>query len=57
MSTELESKASGEASLFGLIRRQFTKPKALPAGKPLTDQVAIITGSNAGLGLELRVIC
>lgn len=52
MSIELESKASGEASFFGLIRRQFTKPKPLPTGKPLTDQVAVVTGSNAGLGLE-----
>lgn len=52
MSIELESKASGEASFVGLIRRQFTKPKPLPTGKPLKEQVAIVTGSNAGLGLE-----
>lgn len=52
MSIELESKASGEASFSGLIRRQFTKPKPLPSGKPLADQIAIVTGSNAGLGLE-----
>ncbi|KAJ4419203.1 hypothetical protein N0V82_005110 [Gnomoniopsis sp. IMI 355080] len=52
MSIELESKASSEASFSGLIRRQFTKPKLLPTGKPFTDQVAIVTGSNAGLGLE-----
>lgn len=52
MSIELESKASSEASFLGFIRRQFTKPKLLPKGNPLMDQVAIVTGSNAGLGLE-----
>lgn len=52
MSIELEGKASGEASFSGLIRRQFTKPKPLPTGVPLTEQIAIVTGSNAGLGLE-----
>ncbi|KAF2685180.1 NAD(P)-binding protein [Lentithecium fluviatile CBS 122367] len=52
MSTKLESKASFEATPFGFLRRQFTKPKPLPAGTKLTDQVAIVTGSNVGLGLE-----
>ncbi|ROW00226.1 hypothetical protein VSDG_03470 [Cytospora chrysosperma] len=52
MSVELEAKASGEASFSGLLRRQFTKPKPLPTGVPLTEQIAIVTGSNAGLGLE-----
>ncbi|KAF2644240.1 NAD(P)-binding protein [Massarina eburnea CBS 473.64] len=52
MSSKLESKASSEATTFGFLRRQFTKPKPLPTGIRLTNQVAIITGSNVGLGLE-----
>ncbi|KAH8657385.1 hypothetical protein BGZ60DRAFT_415796 [Tricladium varicosporioides] len=52
MTTKLESQASFEATMFGLLRRQFTHPKPLPAGIQLTDQVAIVTGSNVGLGLE-----
>jgi NAD(P)-dependent dehydrogenase (short-subunit alcohol dehydrogenase family) len=52
MSTKLESQASFEATLFGLLHRQFTHPEPLPAGIQLTDQVAIVTGSNVGLGLE-----
>ena len=52
MSTELESQASYEATVFGFLGRQFTRPKPLPAGIQLTDQVAIVTGSNVGLGLE-----
>ncbi|KAH6683941.1 retinol dehydrogenase 12 [Halenospora varia] len=52
MSTKLESQASFEATVFGLLRRQFTRPKPLPASIQLTDQVAIVTGSNVGLGLE-----
>lgn len=52
MSIELESKASDEAAFFGLIRRQLTTPKPLPTGSPLTDHIAIVTGSNAGVGLE-----
>lgn len=51
MSSELESKAWFEATLFGFVWRQFTKPKSLPADISLTDQVAIVTGSNIGLGL------
>lgn len=51
MSSELESKAWFEATLFGFVWRQFTKPKSLPADINLTDQVAIVTGSNIGLGL------
>jgi NAD(P)-dependent dehydrogenase (short-subunit alcohol dehydrogenase family) len=52
MSTKLESQASFEATLFGLLRRQSTRPKPIPAGIRLTDQIAIVTGSNVGLGLE-----
>jgi NAD(P)-dependent dehydrogenase (short-subunit alcohol dehydrogenase family) len=52
MSVDLESKASFEATVFGFLSRQFTRPKPLPAGVCLANQVAIITGSNVGLGLE-----
>lgn len=52
MSTKLESQASFEGTFFGLLHRQFTRPKSLVAGIRLTDQVAIVTGSNVGLGLE-----
>jgi len=52
MSNKLESKASFEATPFGFLRRQFTKPKLLPPGTKLNNQVAIVTGSNVGLGLE-----
>lgn len=52
MSSELESHAGFEATFIGWLYRQFTKPKPLPAGTDLTDQVAIITGSNTGLGFE-----
>jgi NAD(P)-dependent dehydrogenase (short-subunit alcohol dehydrogenase family) len=52
MSSKLESKASSEATFFGFLRRQFTKPKSLPPGIKLTDHVAIVTGSNVGLGFE-----
>ncbi|KFA73867.1 hypothetical protein S40288_00871 [Stachybotrys chartarum IBT 40288] len=52
MSAELKSQAAHEASLFGFISRQFAKPKPLPAGIRLTNQVAIVSGSNVGLGLE-----
>ncbi|KAK3356621.1 retinol dehydrogenase 12, partial [Lasiosphaeria hispida] len=53
MSHELSSKAAAfEATSLGLIYRQFTRPKPLPAGTSLTGQVAIVTGSNTGLGFE-----
>ncbi|TGJ82166.1 hypothetical protein E0Z10_g6612 [Xylaria hypoxylon] len=52
MSSELQSKASFEATVFGFLCRQFTKPKQLLATTRLTDQVAIVTGSNVGLGFE-----
>jgi FlaA1/EpsC-like NDP-sugar epimerase len=52
MSSKLENKASFEATLSAFVRRQFVRPKPLPAGIKLTDQVAIVTGSNVGLGLE-----
>lgn len=52
MSTNLQSQAAFEATFFGLLRRQFTRPRPLSANIQLTDQVAIVTGSNVGLGLE-----
>ncbi|RYP45211.1 hypothetical protein DL768_008404 [Monosporascus sp. mg162] len=52
MSSRLENEASFEATNLGFLYRQFTRPKPLPTGVRLTDQVAIVTGSNVGLGLE-----
>ncbi|KAI0808623.1 hypothetical protein GGR55DRAFT_696697 [Xylaria sp. FL0064] len=52
MSSRLESKASFEATVFGFLCRQFTRPKPLPATINLTNHVAVVTGSNVGLGLE-----
>ncbi|ROW12012.1 hypothetical protein VPNG_05203 [Cytospora leucostoma] len=52
MSSTLEDSTSWEATLFGGIQRQFTSPKPLPANTGLDGQVAIVTGSNGGLGLE-----
>ncbi|RYP78228.1 hypothetical protein DL771_000705 [Monosporascus sp. 5C6A] len=51
MSSALESNAWFEATVFGFLWRQFTRPKPLPANIHLRDQVAIVTGSNVGLGL------
>ena len=51
-SADLEKDANFEATPLGFVKRQRTKPKPVPAGTKLTDQVAIITGSNVGLGLE-----
>ncbi|KAI9154969.1 Short chain dehydrogenase virL [Paramyrothecium foliicola] len=52
MSHDLQDKAWYEATVFGFISRQFTKPKPLPAGISLANQVAIVTGSNVGLGFS-----
>ena len=52
MSSELGNRASSEASTFGFLRRQFLKPKPLPDGVQLNEQVAIVTGSSSGLGFE-----
>lgn len=52
MSTALESQAASEAGVLGLLRRQATRPEPLPNDVELTNQVAVITGSNAGLGFE-----
>lgn len=52
MSSRLEADAAFEATIPGLLYRQFTQPKLPPAGVRLDGQVAIITGSNVGLGLS-----
>ncbi|KAI1771740.1 putative short-chain dehydrogenase/reductase family protein [Hypoxylon cercidicola] len=50
MSSDLESQAPFESTLLGFFYRQFTRPKPLPEGIDLTGQVAIVTGSNTGIG-------
>ncbi|KAI0968103.1 retinol dehydrogenase 12 [Xylaria arbuscula] len=53
MSSQLASEASFEASIPAFFYRQWMlHRKPVPAGTDLSSQVAIITGSNSGLGLE-----
>ena len=52
MSSELERQARYEATSLGVLRRQFTKYKPLSTNVRLNDALAIVTGSNVGLGLE-----
>ncbi|PTB63069.1 NAD(P)-binding protein [Trichoderma citrinoviride] len=52
MSSQLESDAPSEATTLGFLRRQFTRPKPLPADLSLAGKVAIVTGSNVGLGFS-----
>ncbi|KAI1470386.1 putative short-chain dehydrogenase/reductase family protein [Daldinia caldariorum] len=52
MSSELESQAAFEATLIGFLYRQYTQPRPVPADTRVTDQVAIVTGSNIGIGFE-----
>ncbi|KAI0483715.1 retinol dehydrogenase 12 [Xylaria cf. heliscus] len=53
MSSQLGNEARFEASMLGFLRRQWlVHRKPVPAGTDLSSQVAIITGSNSGLGLE-----
>ncbi|KAF3073956.1 Short chain dehydrogenase yanD [Trichoderma lentiforme] len=52
MSSQLGSEASFEATTLGFLRRQFTRPKPLSAEITLDGRVAIVTGSNVGLGLS-----
>ncbi|KAI1263173.1 retinol dehydrogenase 12 [Xylariaceae sp. FL1019] len=53
MSASLESAAAFEASTLGFLYRQWiTRRPPVPIGTNLNSQVAIITGSNSGLGLE-----
>lgn len=44
--------ASSESTVSAFLRRQFATPKPLPANIDLSNQVAIITGSNTGVGFE-----
>ena len=52
MSKDLESQASFEGTTLGFLCRQFTRPKPLPASTNLAGEVAIVTGSNVGLGFS-----
>ncbi|KAF2001231.1 NAD(P)-binding protein [Amniculicola lignicola CBS 123094] len=52
MSANLENLAAAEATPWGFLRRQYTKPLPLPPSTTLQNQTAIIVGSNTGLGLE-----
>jgi NAD(P)-dependent dehydrogenase (short-subunit alcohol dehydrogenase family) len=53
MSSQLRSDAAFESSWKGFIYRQWMlHRKPVPAGTDLSSQLAIITGSNSGLGLE-----
>ncbi|KAH8587911.1 hypothetical protein B0O99DRAFT_526027 [Bisporella sp. PMI_857] len=53
MSAQLESEAGWEAGILAWLHRQlFVKIPAPPASIRLTDKVAIVTGSNVGLGFE-----
>ncbi|KAH7323178.1 hypothetical protein B0I35DRAFT_477061 [Stachybotrys elegans] len=47
-----ERDALYESTRRGFVARCFTKPKSLPQNVKFTDKVAVITGSNAGLGFE-----
>jgi NAD(P)-dependent dehydrogenase (short-subunit alcohol dehydrogenase family) len=53
MSSQLESEAAFESGIAGFVYRQwFLHRKPVPTGTKLTNQTAIVTGSNVGLGLE-----
>ncbi|KAI1497643.1 putative short-chain dehydrogenase/reductase family protein [Biscogniauxia marginata] len=52
MSCKLESEAHFEGTALGVLSRQFTRPKPLPQNIHLAEQVAIVTGSNGGIGFE-----
>ena len=52
MSSKLGSEAYFEATTLGVLSRQFTRPKPLPQNTHLSDRVAIVTGSNVGIGFE-----
>ncbi|KAI0191965.1 hypothetical protein EV127DRAFT_51584 [Xylaria flabelliformis] len=53
MSSQLGHEAEYETSALGFFYRQWLiHRKPVPAGTNLSSQVAIITGSNSGLGLE-----
>ncbi|KAK0622040.1 retinol dehydrogenase 12 [Bombardia bombarda] len=51
-SSKLGSAAASESNFRGLVARQLTKPVRLPPSPTqLANQVAVVTGSNVGLGL------
>ncbi|GAP86748.1 putative retinol dehydrogenase 12 [Rosellinia necatrix] len=53
MSSQLRHEAAFEASILGFLYRQWMlHRKPVPSGTDLSSHVAIITGSNGGLGLE-----
>ncbi|PFH62257.1 hypothetical protein XA68_14388 [Ophiocordyceps unilateralis] len=52
MSIQLQGRARFEASVLGFLYRQFTRQKPLPDDADLSDEVAVVTGSNVGLGLQ-----
>jgi NAD(P)-dependent dehydrogenase (short-subunit alcohol dehydrogenase family) len=52
MSSNLQAQSSSEASFRAFLRRQCTAPTPLPDNVRVEGQIAIITGSNVGIGLE-----
>ncbi|RBR19422.1 hypothetical protein FVER53590_29397 [Fusarium verticillioides] len=53
MSEHLKHQAASEATSFAFIWRQIFQPiPSIPNNVDLSGQVALITGSNAGLGFE-----
>ncbi|EFQ31416.1 retinol dehydrogenase 12 [Colletotrichum graminicola] len=52
MSAKLQADAASETTIPGFLRRQRVAPTPLPSDLRLTDQTAIVTGSNVGLGLS-----
>ncbi|KAI1155522.1 retinol dehydrogenase 12 [Nemania diffusa] len=53
MSSQMRNEAAFEASVRGFFYRQWVLHREpVPRGTDLSSQVAIITGSNSGLGLE-----
>lgn len=51
MPSSVQEDASFEATFKGFLRQQRTTPTPLPADLRVTNQTAIVTGSNGGLGL------
>jgi NAD(P)-dependent dehydrogenase (short-subunit alcohol dehydrogenase family) len=53
MSSKLESQAAYQAGMIGLFEKQFfhSIPK-IPAGISLSGKIALVTGSNCGLGFS-----
>lgn len=51
MTPNIYENAIFETTIRGFLRRQRTTPTPLPTDLRVTNQTAIITGSNGGLGL------